>query len=113
MSIGSLELNAQITSKYIDSVVQASMDAMPQAGIAVAVVKDGKVIHAKGYGTASVKSGAKVDKNTLFSIASNSKAFTTCALGMLVDEGTPEQIASNHKKSGSHTGYYLDKELSN
>ncbi len=31
--------------------------------------------------------------------------------GLLVDEGTPEQIAKNHKKSGSHTGYYLAKEI--
>ena len=31
--------------------------------------------------------------------------------GMIVDEGTPEQIAANHKISGSHTGYYLDKEI--
>ena len=31
--------------------------------------------------------------------------------GMIVDEGTPEQIAANHKNSGSHTGYYLDKEI--
>ncbi|WP_368029175.1 excinuclease ABC subunit UvrA [Arcobacter sp. s6] len=31
--------------------------------------------------------------------------------GMLVDEGTPEQLAANHKVSGSHTGYYLDKEI--
>lgn len=31
--------------------------------------------------------------------------------GMLVDEGTPEQLAANHKKSGSHTGYYLHKEF--
>ena len=31
--------------------------------------------------------------------------------GQIVDMGTPEQIAANHKKSGSYTGYYLDKEL--
>ncbi len=31
--------------------------------------------------------------------------------GMIVDEGTPEQLAANHKKSGSYTGYYLDKEI--
>ena len=31
--------------------------------------------------------------------------------GMIVDEGTPEYIASNHKVSGSYTGYYLDKEI--
>jgi len=31
--------------------------------------------------------------------------------GLIVDEGTPEQLAANHKGSGSHTGYYLDKEI--
>lgn len=77
----------QIDSKYIDSVVNASLQSVDQAGIAVAVVQDGKVIHSKGYGIASKQSGAKVDENTLFSIASNSKAFTTTALGMLVDQG--------------------------
>lgn len=77
----------QVTSAYVDSVVNASLNATEQAGIAVAVVKDGKVIHSKGYGIASVKSGAMVDENTLFSIASNSKAFTTAALGILVDQG--------------------------
>lgn len=79
--------NAQVTSAYVDSVVNASLKELPQAGIAVAVVKDGKVIHSEGYGLASVKTEEKVNDKTLFSIASNSKAFTTCALGMLVDEG--------------------------
>lgn len=77
----------QVSSEYIDSVVNASFASVDQAGIAVAVVQDGKVIHSKGYGIASLKSGAKVDENTLFSIASNSKAFTTASLGMLVDQG--------------------------
>ena len=31
--------------------------------------------------------------------------------GSIVDTGTPEQLASNHKNSGSYTGYYLEKEL--
>ncbi len=31
--------------------------------------------------------------------------------GLIVDVGTPEQLASNHKESGSYTGYYLEKEL--
>ncbi|GAB5419294.1 MAG: serine hydrolase [Crocinitomicaceae bacterium] len=60
---------------------------MDQAGIAVAVVQDGEIIHSAGYGIASKETGAKVDENTLFSIASNSKAFTTASLGMLVDQG--------------------------
>ncbi|XOV69230.1 MAG: serine hydrolase [Fluviicola sp.] len=77
----------QVNSTYIDSIVNASMESMEQAGIAVAVVQDGEVIHSKGYGIASLESGTKVDENTLFSIASNSKAFTTAALGILVDRG--------------------------
>ena len=77
----------QVTPEYIDSVVNASLKSVEQAGVAVAVVQDGKVIHSKGYGIASLDAGTKVDKNTLFSIASNSKAFTTASLGMLVDQG--------------------------
>ena len=81
-------LNAQeLTSKYVDSIVEHSMNLMPQAGVAIAVIKDGKVIHSKGYGVTSIKTKEKVDEHTLFSIASNSKAFTTMALGMLVDQG--------------------------
>lgn len=76
------------TSKQIDSLVQETMVAFPdQAGIAVAVVKDGKIIHSKGYGVTSIESGKHVDKNTLFAIASNSKAFTAAALALLVEEG--------------------------
>ena len=76
-----------LSPSQIDSIVQRSMTMMPHAGLAVAVVKDGKVVHAKGYGVNSIRSGKKVDENTLFAIASNSKAFTTTALAMLVDEG--------------------------
>src|SRR6187551_3211596 len=76
-----------LSSKQIDSLVNKTMQIMPLAGIAVAVVKDGKVVHAKGYGVATIKGNEKVDENTLFAIASNSKAFTTAALAMLVDEG--------------------------
>jgi CubicO group peptidase (beta-lactamase class C family) len=75
------------SSQQIDSLVNASMAAMPQAGVAVAVVRNGKVIHLKGYGVTSVESSERVDKNTLFAIASNTKAFTSVALAMLVDEG--------------------------
>jgi CubicO group peptidase (beta-lactamase class C family) len=76
-----------LQSKQIDSLVNKTMATMPLAGIAVAVVKDGKIVHAKGYGVTSVKTNEKVDENTLFAIASNTKAFTTTALAMLVDEG--------------------------
>lgn len=63
------------------------MSLMPQAGVAVAVIKGGKVIHEKGYGIASKNANTKVNEHTLFSIASNTKAFTTMGLGLLVDQG--------------------------
>src|SRR5690348_15277804 len=76
-----------LQSKQIDSLVNKSMSMMPFAAVAVAVVKDGKVVHAKGYGVTSIQTKEKADEHTLFAIASNTKAFTTTALAMLVDEG--------------------------
>jgi CubicO group peptidase (beta-lactamase class C family) len=77
---------APLSSAAIDSVVERARRAFDVPGIAVAVIKDGKVIHSKGYGFRSLDTRQPVDENTLFGIASNSKAFTTAALGMLVDE---------------------------
>ena len=56
-------------------------------GMAIAIVKDGKVVMAKGYGVRKMGETAPVDENTLFGIGSNTKAFTTAALATLVDEG--------------------------
>lgn len=79
-------LYAQLTGKQLDSIVERSMSAFNVPGIAVAVVKDGKVTHSKGYGIRSIKTKEPVDQYTLFGIASNSKAFTAAALAMLADE---------------------------
>ena len=80
-------LRAQvISSTEIDALVEKTLKTFDVPGIAVAVVKDDKVIHAKGYGVRSLNTQQKVDENTLFGIASNSKAFTAAALGMLIDE---------------------------
>lgn len=76
-----------ITSAQIDTLVEKTLFTFDVPGIAVAIVKDGKVIHQKGYGVRSLATNKKVDEHTLFGIASNSKAFTAAALGMLVDEG--------------------------
>lgn len=76
-----------LTSPEIDQVANNALKAFDVPGIAVAVIKDGRVVHAKGYGVRSLNTGKPVDENTLFGIASNSKAFTAAALGILVDEG--------------------------
>lgn len=78
---------AQLSSAEVDSLVDHAMDKFNVAGAAVAIVKDGEIIHKKGYGVKSVKTGKKVSAQTQFAIASNSKAFTTLALAMLVEEG--------------------------
>ncbi len=56
-------------------------------GMAVAIVKDGKTIFAEGYGLRKAGSNEKVDANTLFGIASLTKAFTSASLAILVDQG--------------------------
>jgi CubicO group peptidase (beta-lactamase class C family) len=51
------------------------------------VVKDGRVVLAKGYGVRRVGAAEAVDADTLFAIASNTKAFTSTALAILAEEG--------------------------
>lgn len=76
-----------LTSREIDSLALQTLKTFDVPGIAVAIVKDGKVTHEKGYGVRSIKTMEPVNEHTLFGIASNSKAFTAAALAMLVDEG--------------------------
>ena len=80
----------------IDSYAQKVMTDWKQPGMAIAIVKDDKVVFAKGYGTRELGKTAPVDADTVFAIASNSKAFTTAALAILVDE---KKIAWNDKVS--------------
>jgi CubicO group peptidase (beta-lactamase class C family) len=69
----------------LDSYVARAIKTFDVPGLSIAIVKDGKVILAKGYGVRKLGSPAPVDENTLFGIGSNTKAFTTAALASLVD----------------------------
>lgn len=71
----------------IDAYAQQVMKDWNQPGMAIAIVAGGKTVFAKGYGVRKIGANDKVDENTLFAIASNSKAFTTAALSILIDEG--------------------------
>lgn len=66
------------------------------AGMAIAIVKDDKMVFGKGYGFRELGKDDKVDENTVFAIASNTKAFTAASLAILVDE---KKIAWNDKVS--------------
>lgn len=67
----------------LDGYINRAMKQWQIPGMAVAVVKDGKVVVAKGYGVREVGKPGKVDENTLFMIASNTKAFTATSLCLL------------------------------
>jgi CubicO group peptidase (beta-lactamase class C family) len=71
---------------YVDRMVERARAEFNVPGIAVAIVKDGRVVLAKGYGVRKAGDPAPVTPRTLFRIASNTKAFTAAALAMLVDE---------------------------
>ena len=82
--------SAQSTSSApadLDAYVTSSMKAFDVPGMAVAIVKDGKVVVAKGYGVRKLGEPTPIDEFTIFAIGSNTKAFTTTALATLVDEG--------------------------
>lgn len=74
----------------LDSYVARVMKEFQVPGLSVAIVKDGKVVVAKGYGVRELGKPAKVDANTRFGIASNTKIFTATALALLVEEGKLE-----------------------
>lgn len=71
----------------LDADVNRALKTFDVPGMAIAIVKDGKVVSAKGYGVRKLGDPKPVDGKTLFEIASNSKAFTAAGLAMLVDEG--------------------------
>lgn len=70
-----------------DTYVSRVMKEWDVPGLAIVVVKDGKVLLKKGYGVRELGKADVVDTQTLFSCASTTKAMTAVVLGMLVDEG--------------------------
>lgn len=71
----------------LDAYIEKARQQWEAPGLAVAVVKDGKVLFAKGYGVRQLGKPEKVDGQTIFAICSTTKAMTAAAMGMLVDEG--------------------------
>jgi len=74
----------------LDTYVTRVMREFDVPGVSLAVVKDGRVLVAKGYGVRTLGKPEPVDAGTLFGIASNTKAVTATALGLLVESGKIE-----------------------
>ncbi|PYP56151.1 MAG: serine hydrolase [Gemmatimonadetes bacterium] len=80
-------VQGQFRQRDFDAYVARGLEALRTPGAAIAVVRDGRVLFAKGYGIRARGDTGHVDAHTLFQIASNTKAFTTAALAILADEG--------------------------
>jgi CubicO group peptidase (beta-lactamase class C family) len=70
----------------LDEYFQKSLDEWKIPGMAIAIIRNDSVIFAKGYGVKDISKPDKVDENTLFGIASNTKAFTSASIALLVEE---------------------------
>ena len=71
----------------IDEYIEKTMREWEVPGMAVAIVKDDKIVFSKGYGVKKLGDPAPIDDRTVFAIGSSSKAFTSAAIAILVDEG--------------------------
>lgn len=92
--VGFLVLGCQPSSKSKVTEFEASIDSIfsfyndqSKPGAAVAVVKDGKIVFSKGYGSANLEYDIPVTPQTIFHIASVSKQFTAFSILLLADEG--------------------------
>ena len=84
------EISAQTDEQIVtnlDFYIQKAIVDWQTPGLAVAVVKDGKIILSKGYGVRELGKSERVNGQTIFACASTTKAMTALALGILVDEG--------------------------
>ena len=100
-------------SGFDDYVNKAIRDwAVP--GVAIAIVKDDKIIMARGYGVKKLGDPGPVDERTLFAIGSSSKAFTAASIAMLVDEGKLkwDDPASKYLPGFETYDPYVTRELS-
>ena len=71
----------------IDPYIREAMQQWEVPGLAIAVVKDGKLVLARGYGVCEPGKDRKVTEDTVFPIASCTKSFTAACVAVLVDEG--------------------------
>jgi len=70
----------------LDAFVAEVMEAFDVPGLALAIVRDGRIVVARGYGVRHIERPDPIDAHTRFGIASNTKAFTATALALLVEE---------------------------
>ncbi|MCB1023826.1 MAG: beta-lactamase family protein [Acidobacteria bacterium] len=85
--IACIFLITSVRADNVDKYIKMKMAETHVPGVAIAVVKNGRVIKHKGYGVASVEFDAPVTTNTVFEIGSVSKQITAAAIMLLVEDG--------------------------
>ncbi|WP_370001035.1 serine hydrolase [Winogradskyella sp.] len=85
--ISAVSIHAQIEDQQLDKLIQETLTTFEVPGISVGILKDGKVVYAKGHGVRSLTTKKDMNAGTLVGVASNSKGFTCFALAMMIDEG--------------------------
>ena len=83
LTAGYLNAQPSFIKDNIDSYITQGLKDWNIPGLAIVIVKDGKVVLMKGYGVSNIETKEPVDENTLFMIASNSKLFTATSLAQL------------------------------
>ena len=78
---------AQPNLDSLDAYIARAVKAFDQPGLAVGIVQNGNLVWSKGYGKLDLAKADPVTPNSIFYCASISKAFTACAIGLLVDDG--------------------------
>ncbi|MBS4013256.1 MAG: serine hydrolase [Bacteroidetes bacterium] len=78
---------SSINYKQLDEYFSKMINEWDLPGMSIGIVKDGKLVFTGNYGVMELGGNKKPDKNTLYAIASNSKAFTAAMIGILVQEG--------------------------
>jgi CubicO group peptidase (beta-lactamase class C family) len=100
LALGFASAHAAPTTADIDRLATRTLREFSVPGIAIGVIKDGRVVLAKGYGVREQGGTAAVDADTLFAIGSNTKAFTT-ATSPGNSAAHPSQRA-RHRRRRSH-----------
>lgn len=99
---------AEFDAAAIDALAGKALKAFDAPGVAVAIVRGDQVLLAKGYGVREAGSDQPVTADTLFAIASCSKAFTAAAVAVLIDEG---KMKWDDKVSKHLTGFRMSDAL--
>ena len=99
--------------KGLDAYILKAMKDWELPGLAIAVVKDDKVVLARGYGVREIGKTEPVDGDTLFAIGSNTKAFTSTALALLVQDKkiSWDDRATDHLKGFELYDPYVTREI--